>query len=220
MADACRFRPKSDHPFQRKVISHCCCPRPLPEWTEVHRELRRRDVTLALLWEEYKAVHPQRLQYSRFCERYRAWASRLDAVMRQEHRAGEKLFVDYAERTVAVVERETGEIRQAQVFVAVPGASNRAPRSPRRAASPGAAWRAPGRSPRAAAAPGQARRVLVLLVARATFRTTKRSARRPGAATTATPECARSGSRPRSRTWKRASTSLPRPSGLPDSSPR
>ena len=101
-----------------------CHPRPLPQWTEVHRELRGKDVTLALLWEEYKAAHPQGLQYSRFCERYRTWASTLDAVMRQEHRAGEKMFVDYAGRTVAVVERETGEIRQAQVFVAVLGASN------------------------------------------------------------------------------------------------
>ena len=101
-----------------------CSPRPLPEWTQVHRELRLKDVTLALLWEEYKAAHPQGLQYSRFCERYRAWASTLDAVMRQEHRAGEKMFVDYAGRTVAVVDRETGEIRQAQVFVAVLGASN------------------------------------------------------------------------------------------------
>ena len=101
-----------------------CSPRPLPEWTQVHRELRRKDVTLALLWEEYKAAHPQGLQYSRFCERYRAWASTLDAVMRQEHRAGEKTFIDYAGRTVAVVDRETGEIRQAQVFVAVLGASN------------------------------------------------------------------------------------------------
>ena len=101
-----------------------CSPRPLPEWTQVHRELRRKDVTLALLWEEYKAAHPQGLQYSRFCERYRAWASTLDAVMRQEHRAGEKMFVDYAGRTVPVVDRETGEIRQAQVFVAVLGASN------------------------------------------------------------------------------------------------
>ena len=101
-----------------------CSPRPLPDWTKVHRELRGKDVTLALLWEEYKAAHPQGLQYSRFCERYRAWASTLDAVMRQEHRAGEKMFIDYAGRTVAVVDRETGEIRQAQVFVAVLGASN------------------------------------------------------------------------------------------------
>ena len=101
-----------------------CHPRPLPQWTEVHRELRGKDVTLALLWEEYKAAHPQGLQYSRFCERYRAWASTLDAVMRQEHRAGEKVFVDYAGRTVAVVDPHTGELREAQIFVAVLGASN------------------------------------------------------------------------------------------------
>ena len=104
---------------------------PLPEWTQVHRELRRNDVTLALLWEESKAAHPHGLQCSQFCERDRAWASTLDAVMRFEHRAGETMFVDYAGRTVAVVERETGEIRQAQVFVAVLGAS-RATHSPRR----------------------------------------------------------------------------------------
>ena len=98
--------------------------RPLPQWSEVHRELRQPDVTLALVWQEYKAVHPGGLQYSWFCDQYRAWASKLDVVMRQEHRAGEKLFVDYAGRTVAVVDRHTGELRQAQVFVAVLGASN------------------------------------------------------------------------------------------------
>ena len=65
-------------------------PRPVPRWSEVHRELRGKGVTLALLWEEYKAVHPEGLQYSRFCEQYRAWASKLDVAMRQEHRAGEK----------------------------------------------------------------------------------------------------------------------------------
>ena len=90
----------------------------------MHRELRQPDVTLALVWQEYKAAHPGGLQYSWFCDQYRAWASKLDVVMRQEHRAGEKLFVDYAGRTVAVVDRHTGELRQAQVFVAVLGASN------------------------------------------------------------------------------------------------
>ena len=99
-------------------------PRPLPQWSEVHRELRAKGVTLALLWEEYKAVHPEGLQSSWFCEQYRAWASKLDVVMRQEHRAGEKLFVDYAGHTVGVVDRRTGELRQAQVFVAVLGASS------------------------------------------------------------------------------------------------
>lgn len=96
----------------------------LPDWAEVHRELKRKGVTLALLWEEYKAVHPQGLQYSWFCEQYRRWQGQLNVVMRQDHRAGEKLFVDYAGQTVAVVDRNTGEIREAQIFVAVLGASN------------------------------------------------------------------------------------------------
>ena len=98
--------------------------RPLPEWSEVRRELRGKNVTLALLWQEYKAVHPEGLQYSRFCEQYRAWAGKLDLVMRQEHRAGERLFIDYAGQTMPVVDPETGEVWQAQVFVAVLGASS------------------------------------------------------------------------------------------------
>ena len=98
--------------------------RPLPHWSEVHRELRRKDVTLALLWQEYKAAHPEGLQYSWFCDQYRAWSAKLDVVMRQDHRAGEKVFVDYAGQTVPVVNRETGELREAQVFVAVLGASS------------------------------------------------------------------------------------------------
>ena len=97
---------------------------PPPDWSKVHRELRRKGVTLALLWEEYKAVHPQGMQYSWFCRQYRAWAAKVDVVMRQEHRAGEKMFVDYAGHTVGVVNRDTGELREAQVFVAVLGASN------------------------------------------------------------------------------------------------
>jgi transposase len=98
--------------------------RPLPDWSSIHRELSRKGVTLTLLWHEYKEAHLEGLQYSRFCDRYRAWAGQLDVVMRQEHRAGEKLFVDYAGHTAEVVDRRTGEIRQAQVFVAVLGASN------------------------------------------------------------------------------------------------
>ena len=74
--------------------------------------------------QEYKAIHPEGLQYSRFCELYREWAGKLDLVMRQEHRAGEKLFIDYAGQTMPVVDPETGEERQAQVFVAVLGASS------------------------------------------------------------------------------------------------
>ncbi len=98
--------------------------RPVPDWSLVHQELRRKGVTLMLLWHEYKATHPEGFQYSWYCDQYRGWAGKLDVVMRQEHRAGEKLFVDYAGHTAAVVDRHTGEIRQAQVFVAVLGASS------------------------------------------------------------------------------------------------
>jgi transposase len=99
-------------------------PRPAPEWIEVHRELRRKGVTLLLLWQEYKAACPEGYQYSRFCEHYRAWHSKVDVVMRQSHKAGEKLFVDYAGQTIPVVDPSTGEEREAQIFVAVLGASN------------------------------------------------------------------------------------------------
>ena len=98
--------------------------RTVPDWREIHRELRRKGVTLTLLWHEYKAAHPEGFGYSWFCDQYRAWAGKLDVVMRQEHRAGEKLFVDYAGQTVEVLDRRTGEIRQAQIFVAVLGASS------------------------------------------------------------------------------------------------
>ena len=98
--------------------------RAAPDWSQVHRELRRKGVTLTLLWHEYKAAHPEGFQYSWFCDQYRAWTRKLDVVMRQEHRAGEKLFVDYAGQTAEVVDRRSGEIRQAQIFVAVLGASS------------------------------------------------------------------------------------------------
>jgi len=99
-------------------------PRPLPDLPRLHRELARKGVTLMLLWEEYKAVHPAGLQYSQFCEHYRAYARTLDLSMRQVHRAGEKCFVDYAGQTVPVIDPATGEVHEAQIFVAVLGASN------------------------------------------------------------------------------------------------
>jgi transposase len=98
--------------------------RGLPDWVEINREWKRKGVTLFLLWQEYRAHHPEGYQYSWFCEQYRHWQGKQDLVMRQDHRAGEKLFVDYAGQTVPVVDRYTGEIREAQVFVAVLGASN------------------------------------------------------------------------------------------------
>ena len=98
--------------------------RPDPDWAAVHRELRRKGVTLDLLWQEYKAEYPNGYQYSSFCDHYRAWAGRLSLSLRQTHAAGEKLFVDYAGPTVPVTDPMTGEIQQAAIFVAVLGASN------------------------------------------------------------------------------------------------
>jgi len=95
-----------------------------PNWDEVNREMRRKGVTLLLLWQEYKANQPEGFNYSWFCESYGKWACKLDAVMRQEHLAGEKCFVDYCGKTMSVTDRHTGEIRQAQIFVGVMGASN------------------------------------------------------------------------------------------------
>lgn len=100
------------------------CERPLPDWQEVHDDLRRKGVTLLLLWEEYKAAHPEGFQYSRFCDLYRAWNRKLPLWMRQDHRAGEKLYVDYTGMTTPVTDPKTGEARQAQVFVATFGASH------------------------------------------------------------------------------------------------
>lgn len=71
-----------------------------PDWTHVHRELRRPGVTLMLLWEEYRAREPGGYGYSRWCDLYRAWEGRLSPTMRQAHPAGERLFVDYAGQTV------------------------------------------------------------------------------------------------------------------------
>ncbi len=95
-----------------------------PDWAQVHRELKRKGVTLLLLWQEYKATTPDGFQYSWFCQAYRKWAAKLDVVMRQRHRAGEKLFVDYAGHSIEIAGSQSGEIHQAQVFIAVLGASN------------------------------------------------------------------------------------------------
>jgi transposase len=111
------FGPAGTAPGQRR--------RAEPDWATIHRELRRKHVTLAILWDEYIAEHPEGYRYSRFCELYRGWEGRLSVTMRQAHAGGDKLFVDYAGDTVAVIiDRLTGETRGAQIFVAVLGASN------------------------------------------------------------------------------------------------
>src|SRR5258708_3409038 len=96
-----------------------------PDWAGVHHELKRKHVTLLILWDEYIAANPDGYSYSRFCELYRSFDKTLSVTMRQTHAAGERLFVDYAGDGVPVViDRLTGEIRMAQIFVAVLGASS------------------------------------------------------------------------------------------------
>jgi transposase len=97
---------------------------PLPDWSHIHTELRKKSVTLRLLWFEYRDTYPNGYGYSQFCVLYRRWAKSLKPSMRLCHQGGEKLFVDYAGQTVPVIDPDTGEIRQAQIFVAVLGASN------------------------------------------------------------------------------------------------
>ncbi len=113
--EALLFPPVSGVPLDR---------RPVPDWAWVHRELRRPNVTLALLWEEHRAAAPDGFGYSWFCDLYREWAGRLKPTLRQVHPAGERLFVDFAGSTMAVMEGANGEARQAEIFVAVLGASS------------------------------------------------------------------------------------------------
>jgi len=108
--------PNPDPPSERII--------PQPDWEYIKRELRRKGVTRRLLWLEYREAHPDGIGYSRFCELYRLWAKKLDPPMRQDHKAGERMFVDYAGQTMSVVDPETGEIRQTHIFIAVLGASS------------------------------------------------------------------------------------------------
>ena len=118
----------ADDALERRLYPPVAMPatdwRSLPDWPTVHRELRRKGVTLQLVWEEYRAVHPDGYGRSWFCELYRAWEGRLSPTMRQAHVAGEKLFVDYAGTTIDVVDAATGEVHACQLFVAALGASS------------------------------------------------------------------------------------------------
>jgi transposase len=99
--------------------------RPQPDWPAIHRELRRKGVTLQLLWVEYREACPDGYGYSQFANLYRQWRGTIDVTMRQSHKAGEKLFVDFPGETVPVWDRRTGEVAlRAELFVAVMGASN------------------------------------------------------------------------------------------------
>jgi transposase len=98
--------------------------RPLPNWSEVHAQLKRKGVTLKLLAQEYRSNNPTGYAYAQFCKLYTRWASKQEPTMLLEHNSGDKLFVDYVGPTIPITDPKTGEVTQAQVFVAVLGASN------------------------------------------------------------------------------------------------
>lgn len=109
------------YPRQRPCGTH---DREIPDWGDIYKGLQKKGVTLMLLWQEYKERHPDGLQYSQFCQRYQQWKAQIEPVMRGAYRAGESMFVDYAGMTVPVFDPLNRNIRDAQVFVAVLGASN------------------------------------------------------------------------------------------------
>jgi transposase len=98
---------------------------PEPDWTVIDHELKtHKNLTLQLIWQERRESNPEGYGYSRFCELYRQWLKKLDLVLRQTHRAGEKMFVDYAGATIPIYDPQSGEVQPAAVFVAVLGASS------------------------------------------------------------------------------------------------
>jgi len=98
--------------------------RQMPSMEYLYKEKKKKSVTLQLLWHEYKEENPEGYQYSQFCELYGKWVAKLDVSLRQNHKAGEKLFIDYAGQTVPVIDSSTGEIKEAQIFISTFGASN------------------------------------------------------------------------------------------------
>jgi len=95
-----------------------------PDWKSVHEELKKKGVTLLLLWKEYQADNPKGYKYSQYCHLYKKWKKKLRVSMRQTHRAGEKMFVDYCGGTVEIKNRALETVSEAQIFVCVLGASN------------------------------------------------------------------------------------------------
>jgi transposase len=98
--------------------------RPMPDWGWVQQELKKPGVTLTLLWQEYKEKHPDGYQLTQFCQLYHEFAQTLRVTLRQTYTAGEVMFVDYSGQTMPIYDRETGKVTQAEIFVAVLGASN------------------------------------------------------------------------------------------------
>lgn len=96
-----------------------------PDYPSIHQELKNKGITLLLLWQEYESTHGKKTyRYAQFCAKYKEWKLSQKPSMRQIHRAGEKLFIDYCGPTIDVIDPETGELRTAAIFVAILGASN------------------------------------------------------------------------------------------------
>jgi transposase len=98
--------------------------RPDLNMTYIHGEMKRPHVTLQLLWEEYRGREPDGYSYSQYCQKYRDWLGRQTISLRQEHRAGDKLFIDFAGATVPIHDPLTGAVSRGHLFVAVLGCSN------------------------------------------------------------------------------------------------
>jgi transposase len=97
----------------------------MPDWSHVRLELARKGVTLLLLWQEYKKFAPDGYGYSRYASLYRDWLGRTELSMLQRHKAGEKLFVDFAGLTMDLTDPGTGDVRKVQVFSSAMGASHK-----------------------------------------------------------------------------------------------
>lgn len=129
--DWAKIEPLSEAELERllvngAVLSAAAGKRIEPDCAWIHRELRRKGVTLQLLWEEYVGANPgqKTLRYTQFCQRYKDWAQTLKRSMLQQHYAGEKLFADFAGQTVPILDRAGGVAFKAHIFVTVLGASN------------------------------------------------------------------------------------------------
>ncbi len=118
------WKPRCSHAREPPVAEKKPARTP-PDFAAIHEQLRsNKYVTLQLLWEEYRQANPDGYRYSRFCYLYQRWRSKLDVVLRHEHKAGEKMFVDWAGATIPIYDRHTGEAQQAPLFVATLGASS------------------------------------------------------------------------------------------------